>query len=110
MLHGRADYFNPAFIEHHGQANAQASICRHLITTKSQLPAPITSLSLSTTEIGARNVDFQLTTPSDGQQALQGCLRLQEPKDNGVKTDLSNAESEKLRRSSALSPVPFSAV
>ncbi len=48
-----------------------------LITTKASCTAPITSLSISIPEIGARNVDFQLTTLGDGQQALQGCLRLE---------------------------------
>ncbi len=71
------DYFNPAFIENHGQAsrtsvdlstfdNDKAS-CRHTYYV---------TININKTEIGARNVDFQLTTLSDGQQALQGCLRL----------------------------------
>ncbi|ELS0039569.1 fimbria/pilus outer membrane usher protein [Salmonella enterica] len=91
------DYFNPAFIEHHGQANSTSVDLSTFDNDKSQLPGTYyVTIIINKTEIGARNVDFQLTTLSDGQQALQGCLRLQELKDNGVKTDLfPTLESEK---------------
>lgn len=91
------DYFNPAFIEHHGQANRTSVDLSTFDNDKSQLPGTYyVTIIINKTEIGARNVDFQLTTLSDGQQALQGCLRLQELKDNGVKTDLfPTLESEK---------------
>ncbi len=67
------DYFNPAFIENHGQASRTSVDSRHLITTK---PAARHLLRhYHHKQKSARNVDFQLTTLSDGQQALQGCLR-----------------------------------
>lgn len=91
------DYFNPAFIENHGQANRTSVDLSTFDNDKSQLPGTYyVTININKTEIGARNVDFQLATLSDGQQALQGCLRLQELKDNGVKTDLfPTLESEK---------------
>ncbi|EBU6689797.1 fimbrial outer membrane usher protein StiC [Salmonella enterica subsp. enterica serovar Corvallis] len=91
------DYFNPAFIENHGQASRTSVDLSTFDNDKSQLPGTYyVTININKTEIGARNVDFQLTTLSDGQQALQGCLRLQELKDNGVKTDLfPTLESEK---------------
>ncbi|EIO1244592.1 fimbria/pilus outer membrane usher protein [Salmonella enterica subsp. enterica serovar Mbandaka] len=83
------DYFNPAFIENHGQASRTSVDLSTFDNDKSQLPGTYyVTININKTEIGARNVDFQLTTLSDGQQALQGCLRLQELKDNSVKTDL----------------------
>lgn len=91
------DYFNPAFIENHGQASRTSVDLSTFDNDKSQLPGTYyVTININKTEIGARNVDFQLATLSDGQQALQGCLRLQELKDNGVKTDLfPTLESEK---------------
>lgn len=68
------DYFNPAFIEHHGQANRTSVDLSTFDNDKSQLPGTYyVTIIINKTEIGARNVDFQLTTLSDGQQALQGC-------------------------------------
>lgn len=71
------DYFNPAFIENHGQASRTSVELSTFDNDKSQLHGTYyVTININKTEIGARNVDFQLATLSDGQQALQGCLRL----------------------------------
>lgn len=104
------DYFNPAFIENHGQASRTSVDLSTFDNDKSQLPGTYyVTININKTEIGARNVDFQLATLSDGQQALQGCLRLQELKDNASKpTFFQRWRVKKAASISALSPAPAS--
>lgn len=82
------DYFDPSFLEHHGQQAAPVDLSTFSNDQSQQPGNYYVDILLNNTPIGARSVDFHLATLSDGRQALQGCLRLQELKDNGVKTDL----------------------
>lgn len=83
------DYFDPAFIENHGQKSDKSVDLSAFDNDKSQLPGTYyVNIEINKTQIDARNVDFQLVTLSDGHPVLQGCLQTQELKDNGVKTDL----------------------
>ncbi len=93
-----------------GRRVAQASICRHLITTKAAARTYYVTININKTEIGARNADFlnsrRSVTVNRHYRAVYG----PELKDNSVKTDLFQPlESAKKAASiSALSPAPAS--
>lgn len=83
------DFFDPAFLESHGQQSAVAVDLSAFSTDKSQLPGNYyVDIAINKTPIGSRNVEFKSVRLANGRQALQGCLWLQELKDAGVRTTL----------------------
>lgn len=80
------DYFDPAFIEHHGQSHAAPVDLSTFNTDASQLPGNYyVDIVLNKEIIGTRSVDFQRATLNDGSQVLQGCISYQELQNAGVK-------------------------
>lgn len=83
------DYFDPAFLENRGSQRVAAADLSVFATDQSQLPGTYyTDILINKTSFGARNVDFQQVTQTDGRQALQACLQAQDLKIAGVKTEL----------------------
>lgn len=83
------DYFDPAFIENHGQRHAQPADLSAFSSANGQIPGRYrVSVFLNETPLGVQDIDFTLANQQDGTQALQGCLSIAALNAAGVKTAL----------------------